>query len=695
LNYLEKYHFWLENEYFDEQAKEELRALAGNEEEIKDRFYKDLEFGTGGLRGKIGMGTNRMNIYTVSRATQGLADYLIDKAREQKGSQQYLNRGVVIAHDCRHKSREFSETIALVLNANNIKTYLFEDVRPTPELSFAVRYLHAIAGIVVTASHNPPEYNGYKVYGPDGGQIIPEIADKVIAHINRIKDYSLIKKLDHPAAVQKGLFNIIGSEVDEVYLRKVKELAIRDKDRIEIDKNIKIVYTPLHGAGNIPIRKILKERGFTNVFVVEEQVQPDPDFSTVESPNPEYPAAFELAIKLGSQVGAEILIATDPDADRIGLAVRNPNYSVNKNVGQASRLSGIDSRFRGNDIEEGGNDREEEGNDREEEGNDREEEGNDREEEGNDREEEGNDREEEGNDREEEGNDIGGWLPCLSFPRKRESSNLSLRAPAGSEAISYTVLNGNQVGILLLYYILSSKKELNQLPPNGFIVKTVVTSDMSKVIADSFGVDTYETLTGFKFICNMEKNVQEKEGKEFLFGYEESIGYLTGDFVRDKDAVISAMFIAEMTAYYLKNGLNLLQVLEDLYQKYGYYEEDQHSIYLEGAEGEKKIAEIMEAFRKKLPEVKDMEMVRIEDYETGKSYDLKLKKTSSITLARSNVLKIIFSDGSWYVLRPSGTEPKIKLYLSFNAKTKKEAQQKVHLSKSTILQKINSIINPA
>jgi len=586
LNYLEKYHFWLENEYFDQKAKEELRALNGNEEEIKDHFYKDLEFGTGGLRGKIGMGTNRMNIYTVSRATQGLADYLIEKAREQKDSPQYLNRGVVIAYDCRHKSREFSETIALVLNANNIKTYLFEDVRPTPELSFAVRYLHAIAGIVVTASHNPPEYNGYKVYGPDGGQIIPEIADRVIAHINRIKDYSLIKKLDRPAAVQKGLFNIIGPEVDEVYLRKVKELAIRDKDQIEIDKSIKIVYTPLHGAGNIPIRKILKERGFTNVFVVEEQVQPDPDFSTVESPNPEYPAAFELAIKLGQKVNAEILIATDPDSDRIGMAVRNPSTK-------------------------------------------------------------------------------------------------------------YTVLNGNQVGILLLYYILSSKKELNQLPPNGFIVKTVVTSDMSKVIADSFGVDTYETLTGFKFICNMEKNVQEKEGKEFLFGYEESIGYLTGDFVRDKDAVISAMFIAEMTAYYLKNGLNLLQVLEDLYKKYGYYEEGQHSIYLEGAEGEKKIAEIMEAFRKKLPEVKDMKIARIEDYETGKSYDLKLKKTSPITLARSNVLKIIFSDGSWYVLRPSGTEPKIKLYLSFHAKTKKEVQQKVHLSKSTILQKINSIINPA
>jgi phosphoglucomutase len=611
LNYLEKYNFWLENEYFDEQAKAELRALTGNEEEIKDRFYKNLEFGTGGLRGKIAMGTNRVNIYTVSRVTQGLADYLIEKAREQKDSQQYLNRGVVIAYDCRHKSREFSETIALVLNANNIKTYLFEDVRPTPELSFAVRHLHAVAGIVVTASHNPPEYNGYKVYGPDGGQIIPEIADRIITHINKIKDYSLIKKLDRPSAVQKGMFNIISPEVDEVYLRKVKELAIRNDD--QIDKSIKIVYTPLHGAGNIPIRKILKERGFTNVFVVEEQVEPDPDFSTVESPNPEYPAAFELAIKLGSQVGAEILIATDPDADRIGMAVKNPP--------PPSPLSFPPSFL--------------------------------------------------------------SFPPSfLSFPRKRESSN------------SFTVLNGNQVGILLLHYILSSKKELDQLPPNGFIVKTVVTSDMSKIIADNFGIDTYETLTGFKFICHEVKMVEEKEKKAFLFGYEESIGYLTGDFVRDKDAVISAMLIAEMAAYYLKNELNLLQVLEDLYKKYGYYEEVQHSIYLEGQEGEKKIAEIMESFRKEALRVEGMEIVRIDDILLGESYDLKSKKTSPLTLPRSNVLKSIFSDGSWYVLRPSGTEPKIKIYLSFHAPTKKEAQQKVHLAKSTILQKIDSIIKP-
>jgi len=583
MNYLEKYNFWLENEHFSDEAKEELRAISGNEEEIKDRFYKDLQFGTGGLRGKIAMGTNRMNIYTVSKATQGLADYLIKESQKQPYPQKYLNRGVVIAYDCRHKSREFSETIALVLNANNIKTHLFEDVRPTPELSFAVRYLHAITGIVVTASHNPPEYNGYKVYGLDGGQIIPEIADKIIYHINRIKDYSMIKKLDRPDAVQKGLFNIVGPEVDKIYLQKVKELAIRDKD--QIDKTIKIVYTPLHGAGNIPIRKILRERGFANVFVVEEQAQPDPNFSTVESPNPEYPAAFELAIKLGSQVGAEILIATDPDADRIGMAVKN-------------------------------------------------------------------------------------------------------------SSTKYTVLNGNQLGVLLLHYILSSKKELKQLPSNGFIVKTVVTSDMSRVIADSFNVDTYETLTGFKFICNMEKNVQEKEGKKFLFGYEESIGYLMGDFVRDKDAVISAMLIAEMTAYYYKKGLNLLQVLENLYQKYGYYEEYQHSIYLEGQEGEKKIAEIMEIFRKEALQIEGMKIDRIDDILLGKSYDLKSKKTTRIDLPRSNVLKSIFSDGSWYVLRPSGTEPKIKLYLSFHAPTREETQQKVHLAKSTILQKIDSIIKP-
>jgi len=582
LNYLNKYKFWLENEHFSDEAKEELRALEGNEEEIKDRFYKDLEFGTGGLRGKIAMGTNRINIYTVSRATQGLANYIIHESQKHSNPQAYLDRGVAIAHDCRHKSREFAETVALVLNADNIKTYLFEDIRSTPELSFAVSHLHAVAGIVITASHNPPEYNGYKVYGPDGGQIIPEIADKVITQIDKIKDYSLISKLDKSIAIQKGLFNIIGKEVDRVYLDKIKELSIRDEG--QIDKNIKIVYTPIHGAGNIPVRTILRERGFKNIYVVEEQAEPDPDFSTVESPNPEYPAAFELAIKLGQKVNAEILIATDPDSDRIGMAVKNS-------------------------------------------------------------------------------------------PTK------------------YTVLNGNQVGVLLLHYILNSKKELNQLPSNGFIVKTIVTSDMSKVIADDFGVDTYETLTGFKFIYHKVKVVEEKEKKSFLFGYEESIGYLTGDFVHDKDAVMSAMFISEMAAFYYKQGLSLLQVLENLYKKYGYYEEGQQSIYLEGQEGEKKMAVIMEEFRKEVPQIKDIKITRIDDIMLGESYNLKSKKTSPIDLPPSNVLKIVFSDGSWYCLRPSGTEPKIKLYLSFHATTKKGALEKLLLVKTTILQKINTIIS--
>lgn len=622
LNYLENYNFWLENEHFSDEAKKELRALSGNDEEIKDRFYKDLQFGTGGLRGKIAMGTNRMNIYTVSRAAQGLANYIIHESQKHSDPQAYLDRGAAIAHDCRHKSREFAETTALVLNANNIKTYLFEDIRSTPELSFAVSHLHAVAGIVVTASHNPPEYNGYKVYGLDGGQIIPEIADKVITQIDKIKDYSLIAKLKKSTAIQKGLYNIIGKEVDRVYLDKIKELAIRDEG--QIDKNIKIVYTPIHGAGNKPVRTILKERGFKNIYVVEEQAEPDPNFSTVESPNPEYPAAFELAIKLGQKVNAEILIATDPDADRIGMAVKNTSRHCEErsdaaipsnpnNIGQTSHLSFPSS--------------------------------------------------------------------TMSFPRKRESSN------------SFTVLNGNQVGVLLLHYILSSKKELNQLPSNGFIVKTIVTSDMSKIIADDFGVDTYETLTGFKFICNMQKNVQEKEGKKFLFGYEESIGYLTGDFVRDKDAVMSAMFISEMAAFYYKQGLSLLQVLENLYKKYGYYEEGQQSIYLEGQEGEKKMKVIMEEFRKEIPQIKDMKITRIDDIMLGESYNLKNKKTSPIDLPRSNVLKIIFSDGSWYCLRPSGTEPKIKLYLSFHATIKKEAREKLLFVKTTILQKINSIIS--
>ena len=599
MNYLEKYHFWLKNKYFSEETKAELHALAGNKKEIEDRFYKDLQFGTGGLRGKIAMGTNRMNIYTISRATQGLADYLI-----QKGTS-FASQGVVIAYDSRHKSPEFAKTAALVLNANNIKTFLFENLRSTPELSFAVRHLKAAAGIVITASHNPPEYNGYKVYGDDGGQIIPEIADQITAHINKITDYSNIKKIDEKIAIQKGLPKIIGQEIDNTYINKIKELALRDGN--EIDKNIKIVYTPIHGSGNIPIRRILKERGFKNIYIVKEQEKPDPNFSTVDYPNPEDPAVFELALKLGQQVGAQIIIATDPDCDRIGVAVKNPISSVITNVGQASRLS---------------------------------------------------------------------------FLRKQESTN------------QFTILTGNQVGALLLEYILSTKKQKNTLPSNGVIIKTIVTSELGRVIAAAYGLTTWDTLTGFKFIGHKIKEMEEEGSKQFVFGYEESLGYLAGDFVRDKDAIIAAMLICEMASYYQKNGLNILQVLNNIYQKYGYYIEELKSIELEGPEGEKQINNIMEAFREKVPEIKNMDIAKINDYQSRESFDYKSKTITPIELPPSNVIKVIFSDGSWYVLRPSGTEPKIKIYMSFCGKTHQATHQKLHLAKSTIFQKINSIIKP-
>ena len=597
MNYLKKYHFWLKNEYFDEQAKSELKSIAKDKKEIEDRFYKDLEFGTGGLRGKIGMGTNRMNIYTVSRSTQGLADYLIQKDLS------YPAQGVVIAYDSRHKSPEFAKTAALVLAANNIKTFLFEDLRSTPELSFAVRYLQASAGIVITASHNPPQYNGYKVYGPDGGQIIPEIADQIIACIDRINDYSAIKKIDEKTAIQRGLFKIIGQEVDDTYINKIKELTLRDGD--EIDKGIKIAYTPLHGAGNIPVRRILKERRFKNIYIVKEQEKPDPNFSTVAYPNPEDPAAFKLAIHLGQKVGAQIVIATDPDCDRIGVAVKNKSHSRH--------------------CEE----------------------------------------------------------------RSNEAISSTTQPP-----IEYTILTGNQVGVLLLEYILSSKKAKNELHPNGVIIKTIVTSELGRVIATAYGLTTWDTLTGFKFIGHKIKEMEEQGDKQFIFGYEESLGYLAGDFVRDKDAVIAAMLIAEMASYYQKIGLNLLEVLDDIFKRYDYYIEELKSIELEGAEGEKKINDIMEAFREKVPEIKNMDIAKINDYQSRKSFDCKSKTTTSIDLPPSNVIKVIFSDGSWYVLRPSGTEPKIKIYMSFCGKTKKAAQQKLHLTKSTIFQKINSIIKP-
>jgi phosphoglucomutase len=574
LDYQKKYEKWLNSPYLKEEDKKELRSIAKNKDEIVDRFYKDLDFGTGGIRGKIAIGANRINIYTVGQTTQGLANYLLRKVKKAQ------EKGVVIAHDPRHMSREFTEQTARVLTANGIKTYLFDDIRPTPELSFAVKMIGAAAGIVITASHNPPDYNGYKVYAENGAQILPEVADEIIYEIGKIRDYSEVKLISLEEAKKKELCKVLGEVFDRVYYEKVKTLALSNDE--EIDKEIRIVYTPLHGTGNIPIRTILKDREFKKVFVDEEQAKPDAKFSTVASPNPENPEAFERAVELGKKVGAEILIATDPDCDRIAVAVLN---------------------------------------------------------------------------------------------KKND----------------YVFLNGNQTGALLLDYILKRRQEKGKLPKKGFVIKTIVTSEMGRVISEHYNIPTYDTLTGFKFICNKAEEL-EKEGRVFLFGYEESIGYLAGNFVRDKDAVISAMLIVEMAAFYKKKGLTLLDVLQGLYAQHGYFLEHLESIFLEGMEGEQKMEKIMASFREEFPRIPGMTISRKIDYKTSFQYDYEHNKKEIVDLPSSDVLKCFFTDGSWYAIRPSGTEPKIKIYMSLVGKGKAEAEEKLAKVKSVVFGKIEDMI---
>lgn len=574
VDYHEKYNQWLNSPYLSDDAKAELLSISANEEEIQDRFYKDLEFGTAGLRGKIAMGTNRMNIYTVGKTTQGLANYLLREVGNAK------DRGVAIAYDCRHKSRVFSERAARVLTANGIKVYLFEDMRPTPELSFAVNHMHAAAGIVITASHNPPEYNGYKVYSDNAAQILPEVAEQIVEQINQVQDESEVKLISLKKAEENKLLHIIGEDIDRIYYQKVKQLSLSDKN--DLDPEVKIVYTPLHGTGNIPIRTVLREMGFKNVFVDEEQARPDPEFSTVKSPNPENPEAFQRAVELGKKVHADILIATDPDCDRIAVAVLQKN--------------------------------------------------------------------------------------------------------------NYVFLNGNQTGALLLEYILSRREQNSRLPQESFAIKTIVTSEIGRAIADNYQVQMIDTLTGFKFICNKAMEL-ERKGGVFIFGYEESIGYLTGNFVRDKDAVMSAMLIVEMTAYYKKKGLTLLDILDQLYQQNGYFLEHLESIYLEGMEGEQQMKKMMDAFREKFPEISEMKIAKKIDYETSFQVDYEKNQEEIIDIPQSDVLKCVFSDGSWYAIRPSGTEPKIKIYMSLKGKDKQESEAKLARIKSVIFNKINQLIH--
>ena len=571
MDYKEKYNLWLNDEYFDEKIKKELLSIKEDEEEIMDRFYKDLTFGTAGLRGKIGAGTNRMNRYTVALATQGLADTIKSRGKNA------MARGVAIAYDCRHFSKEFALEASLVLAGNGIKVYLFDSLRPTPELSFAIRRLKTISGIVITASHNPKEYNGYKVYWEEGSQILDDIASEILNNINKIDDFQNIKRIDKEEAMDKGLLNIIGEDIDCEYIESVKGLSIRD----DIDKNVKIVYTPLNGAGNKLVRKVLKDRGFTNIVVVPEQENPDPDFTTVGYPNPEDLKAFEYAKRLGKKVNADLLIATDPDSDRVACMVRDKSGE-------------------------------------------------------------------------------------------------------------YEPLNGNQTGAILINYILMSRKEKNNIPKNGVIVKSIVTGDLGRAIAKNYGVDTIETLTGFKHICNKANEFDKTGEHTFLFGYEESIGYVYDTIVRDKDGVISSMLIAEAAGYYKKHDKTLLDVLNEIYKTYGYYSEKLISLVFEGIEGQKKIARMMESFRDNpIEKIGDASLIKMEDYLEGKSKDFVGGEVSTLDIPQSNVLKYFYSDGSWFAIRPSGTEPKIKIYIYTIGKDKNNSCEKIQLFENRVMDEIS------
>ena len=532
----QQYRAWLNDAGIDGATKAELLSLEGNEKEIEDRFYRDLEFGTGGLRGVIGAGTNRMNAYTVGRATQGLAQFLLNELPEP--------RSVAIAYDSRNQSPEFALETALVLAGNGITAYVFESLRTTPELSFAVRYLKASAGIVITASHNPPEYNGYKVYGPDGGQLVPHMADLVIGEIRDLS-FNQIKRLDRAAAESQKLLHWIGKEVDDAYLQVVTAVSQRPEVVKAMSDKLHIVYTPLHGTGNLPVRAALAEVGFEHVHVVKEQELPDSQFSTVKSPNPEERDAFKLALELAAQVDADLIIGTDPDCDRMGAVVKDSNGE-------------------------------------------------------------------------------------------------------------YFIMTGNQSGAIMVDYLLSSLKEKGQLPADGVVVKTIVTSEMGAVIAQSYGAEVMNTLTGFKYIGEKMTQFDQEGGHTFLFGYEESYGYLAGNYARDKDAVVASMLIAEACAYYKSKGLSLYDVLLKLYAEHGYFLEKLESRTMKGKDGVEQIQGIMSDWRTNPPaEINGRKVVQVLDYSLGLD-----------GLPKENVLKYVLDDQSWFCLRPSGTEPKIKVYFA-------------------------------
>ncbi|RAP73960.1 phospho-sugar mutase [Paenibacillus montanisoli] len=560
---VERYEAWLSDPLIDAATKEELAALRGNEKEIEDRFYRELEFGTGGLRGVMGAGTNRLNAYTVGKATQGLANWVLGKSSVPS---------VVIAYDSRNNSPEFALDAALVLAANGVKAHVFQSLRPTPQLSFAVRALGATSGIVITASHNPPEYNGYKAYGSDGCQLVPEDAAEVIGAIQQVTGFDQVRRISREEAEAKGLLHWLGEAEDRDYIQTVAAESLNSgllKDGL--GESLTVVYTPLHGAGNMPVREVLKEIGLSNVHIVPEQEKPDGYFSTVKSPNPEEREAFALAIKLGQELGADIIVGTDPDCDRMGAVVRN-------NEGE------------------------------------------------------------------------------------------------------YVVLTGNQSGAIMVNYLLGSLKERGELPANGVVVKTIVTSEMGADIAESYGAEVVNTLTGFKYIGEKITQYERSGERSFLFGYEESYGYLAGTYARDKDAVIASMLICEAAAYYKSKGKTLYDVLLELYAKFGNYMEHLESRTLKGVDGVQQIAAIMEDWRSNPPaEIGGVDVTRVLDYLPGLD-----------GLPPENVLKYMLADGSWFCLRPSGTEPKIKVYFAVRGNSQDEAKAAIARLTQIVMERVDN-----
>lgn len=570
---------WLRFENLDPELKKQLEEMAKDEKKLEDLFYKYLEFGTGGMRGEIGPGTNRINIYTVRKASEGLARFLLASGGEEKAKQ-----GVVIAYDSRRKSREFALETAKTVGKHGIKAYVFESLRPTPELSFAVRYLHAAAGVVITASHNPPEYNGYKVYGEDGGQLTPKAADELIRYVYEVEDELSLTVPGEQELIDRGLLQFIGENIDLAYIEKLKTIQLNRDVILNGGKDLKIVFTPLHGTAGQLVQTGLREFGFQNVYVVKEQEQPDPDFSTVKSPNPEEHEAFEIAIRYGKKYDADLIMGTDPDSDRLGIVVKNG---------------------RGD----------------------------------------------------------------------------------------YVVLTGNQTGAILLYYLLSQKQEKGMLVRNSAVLKTIVTSELGRAIASDFGVETIDTLTGFKFIGEKIKEFKETGSHVFQFGYEESYGYLIGDFVRDKDAIQAALFAAEAAAYYKAQGKSLYDVLMEIYKKYGFYKESLRSITLKGKDGAEKIRAIMDAFRQNPPEeVSGIPVAITEDYLTQKRVDKAAGQTTPIHLPKSNVLKYYLADESWFCIRPSGTEPKCKFYFAVRGDSEAQSEARLRQLEKNVMAMVEKIL---